>query len=367
MPYVPARVRQIPAASPTKTKAIAWALPLLIITGSMTLFEGAAARGQSGVSTTWAVSIVLPPRLVAGKPATLAVLGVDGRLAEGITVAIGETLRLKTDKTGRATFTTPVGPAVLIASGSGNSAAALIDADAASNGKQKLSVPAVVSVQDQFSICGADLIEPADTNRVNLNGERAFILAASPECVTVLANPRALPGPAKIAIDNSNGSWGAATTLVSLHFDPPIPALVPEKRSTLALHVQGSSEQLRVQVENRTPGVLRFVRGDTQSLTTSGGAENSGEIGVEAIRVGDFSFRARVLPAPDPESARRYLLAASALAPKDWKSRLSEYARDLQRHPDDVSKIGRNLQVMASATIPGDFKTLIESAKAALE
>src|ERR1700722_6582926 len=127
MSYFPARVHKIPAASPTK--AIAWALPLLIITVSWALFAGAAARGQSGVSTTWAVSIVLPPKLVAGKPATLAVLGVDGRLAEGITVAIGETLRLKTDKTGRATFTVPVGPSALIASGSGNSAAALIDAD----------------------------------------------------------------------------------------------------------------------------------------------------------------------------------------------------------------------------------------------
>jgi hypothetical protein len=313
------------------------------------------------------VTIILPPRLVVGKPATLAVLGVDGRLAEGVAVTIGESLHLKTDKTGRATFTTPVGPAVLIASGSGNSAAALIDADAPANGTQKLSIPAVVSVQDQFSMCGANLVEPADANRVSLNGERAFILAASPECITVQANPRALPGPAKITVENSSGAWASTTTLVSLHFDPPIPALVPEKRSKLALHVQGSSDQLRVQVENRTPGVLRFAKGDTQNLVTSGGSENSAEIAVEAIRTGDFSFRARVLPAPDAQSASRYLLAASALAQKDSKSRINGYARDLQKHPDDAAKIRRDLQAIASATIPGDFKTLIESARAALE
>jgi hypothetical protein len=333
----------------------------------LAFFVVGAARGQSGVSTTWAVSIVLPPRLVAGKPATLAVLGVDGRLAEGIAVTIGDALHLKTDKTGRATFITPVGPSVLIASGSGNSAAALIDADAPANATQKLSVPTVVSVQDQFSICGANLVEPADANRVSLNGERAFVLAASPECVTVLANPRALPGPAKITVENAGGAWAGATTLVSLHFDPPIPALVPEKRSKLALHVQGSTDQLRVQVENRTPGVLRFVRGDVQSLTTSGGAENSGEIAVEAIRSGDFSFRAKVLPAPDPQSASRYLLAAGTLAQKDSKSRIDGYARDLQKHPENVAKIRRELQAIASATIPGDFKTLIESARSALE
>ncbi len=350
-----------------KLKPVAWTASLVVAIVSLTLFAGVAARGQSGVSTTWAVSIVLPPKLIAGRPATLAVLGVDGRLAEGIAVTIGDSLHLKTDKTGRATFTTPVGPSVLIASGSGNSAAALVDADLPPSANRKLSVPPAVSVQDQFSICGADLVDPADANPVDINGERAFILAASPECIAVQANPRALPGPAKITIENSKGSWAAATTLVSLHFDPPIPALVPEKRSKLALHVQGSSEPLRVQVENRTPGVLRFVHGDTQSLTTSGGAENSGEIAVEAIRAGDFSFRARVLPVPDPQSARRFLLAAGALAPKDSKSRISGYARDLEKHPDDVAKIRRDLQAMASTTIPGDFKTLIESARAALE
>lgn len=366
MPLSASRSRKIQSSSSKKPAAITWVLSSAGLL-SLALFVGFAAQGQSGVSTTWAVSIVLPPKLVAGKPATLAVLGVDGRLAEGIAVSIGDSPHLKTDKTGRVTFTTPVGPSVLIASGSGNSAAALIDADTPSAEKQKVSVPAVVSVQDQFSICGADLVEPADANRVNLNGERAFILAVSPECITVQANPRALPGPAKITIENSNGAWAAATTLVSLHFDPPIPALVPEKRSKLALHVQGSTDQLRVQVQNRTPGVLRFVRGDTQSLMTSGGAENSGEVAVEAIRTGDFSFRARVLPTPDPPSASRYLLAAAALAPKDWKSRLDGYARDLAKHPNDVAKIRRDLQVMASATIPGDFKTLIESARAALE
>jgi hypothetical protein len=358
---------KIHSASSKKISAILWSMPILAAVAMLTVYPGAVARAQSGMSTTWAVSIVLPPRLVAGKPATLAVLGVDGRLAEGIVVTIGESLHLKTDKTGRATFTTPVGPSVLIASGSGNSAAALIDADTPANGAQKLSVPTVVSVQDQFSICGANLFEPADANRVSLNGERAFILAASPECVTVLANPRALPGPAKITIENSSGAWGSATTLVSLHFDPPIPALVPEKRSKLALHVQGSSDQLHVQVENRTPGVLRFVKGDTQNLVTSGGAENSAEIAVEAMRTGDFSFRARVLPIPDPQSASRYLLAASALAQKDSKSRISGYAHDLEKHPDNVAKIRRDLQAIASATIPGDFKTLIESARAALE
>src|SRR6202041_2223846 len=102
MSQSPSRSSKVHQASPKKISA---ATSMLLCAASLTLFVGAAVRGQSSVSTTWAVSIVLPPKLVAGKPATLAVLGVDGRLAEGIAVTIGESLHLKTDKTGRATFT----------------------------------------------------------------------------------------------------------------------------------------------------------------------------------------------------------------------------------------------------------------------
>jgi len=347
-----------------KVKAVALTLLVICLCGST---RPSSRRAQSAASTTWAVSIVLPPKLVAGAPATLAVLGVDGRLAEGITVTIGDALRLKTDKTGRATFTTPSGSPVVIANGSGNSVAALVDAAQLPDEKQGALVPPVVSLLDQFSICGGRFVDPADANHVAINGERAFVLAASPECIVVLANPRALPGPAKVTVENSSGEWIAGSTLVSLHFDPPIPPLVPGKKSELALHVQGSDRQLRVLVENRTPGVLRFSRGDTQDLLTSGGAENSGEVGVEAMSTGDFSFRARILPEPDPASARRYLLASQPMAPKEWKSRINGYARDLEHHPQDHAKILHDLQIMAATTIAGDFKTLLEAARTALQ
>lgn len=325
------------------------------------------ARAQSSPSTTWAVSIVLPPKLVAGKIATLAVLGVDGRLAEGITVTLGDALRVKTDKTGRATFTAPTGVEVIIANGSGNSAAALVDATESANEKKTLMVSPVVSLVDQFSVCGGHFLEQADANRVMLNDERAFVLAASPECLVVLANPRALPGPAKIVIENSLGRWEASTTLVSLHFDPPIPALVPERKSKLSLHVQGSDQPLHVLVENRTPGVIRFLRGDTQNLITSGGEENSGEVGIIAVSTGDYSFHARILPAPAPVSALRYLLAAEPLAPKEWKSRIKGYAHDLEHHPANAPKIASQLQIIATGTIASDFKTLLEAARSALQ
>ena len=53
------------------------------------LLPGGRRTRNPPASTTWAVSIVLPSKLVAGKLATLADPGRGGRLAEGITVNIG--------------------------------------------------------------------------------------------------------------------------------------------------------------------------------------------------------------------------------------------------------------------------------------
>lgn len=339
----------------------------MIFVGLLVLFPATSAPAQSTSATTWAVSIVLPARLVSGQPATLAVLGVDGRLAPGISVQFGNGQRVKTDKTGRASFTAPMGGSVLIAAAAGNSAAALVDPDVSTAPTQAPVVAPVVSQPDQFPICGHGFSGDADANHVTLNGDRAFVLAASPECLTVLASPRALPGPAKIFIETPGGQWDAATTLVSLHFDPALPPLVPDKRSKLVLHAQGSDQALRILVENKTPGVLRFLRGDRQELLTSGGAQNSADVAVQAITTGDFSFHARILAAPDVDVARRYLAEAVSLAPKDLQHNVRNLDERLTHHPGDTQKVARAVGEIMSTTMAGDFRTLLEATASALE
>ena len=338
-----------------------------IVGACLVLACGQTPRAQSTAATTWTVSIVLPARLVAGQPATLAVLGVDGRLADGITVDLGRGQRVKTDKTGRAFFTVPADLLVLIASAAGNSAAALVDAPTTGTGEQAATVAPVVSPVDRFSVCGGGFRGDVDANRASINGERAFVLASSPECIVLLASPRALPGPAKILMEAPGGQWNATTTLASLHFDPPLPPLVPEKRSKLALHVQGTDQALRLWVENQTPGVLRFLRGDRQEVLTSGGPQNSAEIEVQAVATGDFSFHGRILAAPDAGVARRYLTAAEAIAPKDLQHLLKNLADRLTHHPGDTQKVWRDTEAILATTMAGDFRTLLECAAAALQ
>jgi hypothetical protein len=330
-----------------------------------------ACAQETEPNTTWAVTIILPPRLVAGQPATLAILGVDGRLAEGVTVEVGalsgSVQRVKTDKTGRAVFEAPSDAGVLIAKASGGSAAALIDAPASSGASPSLALAPVISTQDQFSICGGQLQGDEDSNHVVLNNDPALVLAASPECLVILPGPRVIPGPAKISIQSATVQWNLTATLVALVFDPPFPALVPEKKSHLTVHVQGSDRPLAIEAQNKTPGVLQFLRGDVQVLHTSGGSQNLATIEVQAIRSGDFSFHARLLSPPDVAAARRYLEAAQPRAPKDLERPVKNLEDRLRHHPRDTEKASTELDAILAASISGDFRTLLASARASLE
>jgi hypothetical protein len=339
------------------------------------LFFGASsvAHPQSSPSTTWAVTIVLPPKLVADRPATLAVLGVDGRLAEGVIVDLGShsgiEVRVKTDKTGRAVFLAPSDTGVLVAKASGASAAALIDPPLTPNSPQTtISLPPVVSLQDAFPICGGAFHGEVEADHVTLEGDPALVLAASPECLVILPGPRALPGAAKISIQMVRApDWTGETTLVALHFDPPAPPLITEKKSNLVLHVQASDQPLNILVENKTPGILRFLRGDSQKLVTSGGAQNVATVEIQALSTGDFSFHARLLASPEPEVARRYLEAAVKIAPKGLQRQVQNLANRLGRNPRDAQKVAVEIQKIALFTMEGDFRTLLNSAHSALE
>jgi hypothetical protein len=342
---------------------------------SIALLLGAASRTylQDAVSKTWAVTIILPPKLIAGRPATLAVLGVDGRLAEGIIVDLGShsgiDVRVKTDKTGRAVFLAPTDASILIVKASGAAEAALVDPPLTPNSeKNEISLPPVVSRIDAFPICGGGFRGEADANHVKLNEDPALVLAASHECLVILPGPRVEPGPANISIETGDDSpYSGTTTMVALHFDPPMPPLVPEKKSTLVLHVQGASTPIRILAENKTPGVLRFIHGDSQEVLTSGGAQNAATIQIQTLSTGDFSFHARILQNPDPQTARRYLEAAQPLATKDLQNQIQSLVKQLAHNPRDTRKVSTELEKILSYTIAGDFRTLLESARAALE
>ncbi|MGH9712351.1 MAG: hypothetical protein ACRD5M_03525 [Candidatus Acidiferrales bacterium] len=324
------------------------------------------SHAQSAANATWSVTIVLPTQVTAGRAATLAVFGADGKLASGVVVEIAKDQKVTTDTTGRAAFTAPSEGSFFIAKSSGRAAAALVDPVDPAADSQTIRVAPLISVKDSFSICGRGFRGEADANKVKINEERALILAASPECLIVLPGPKVAPGTATISVQTGEAHWTATTTVVSLEFESPQPALMPEKKSKLVVRADGSDQPLWIVAENQTPGVLEFLRGDVQKLRTSGGARNFTAIDVRAIRSGAYSFHARLVPASDPAIAERYLRAAEVPAPKELQHRLGGLAGRLALHPRDAQKVQREVERILSTTIAGDFRTLLESADAAL-
>jgi hypothetical protein len=325
-----------------------------------------SAQAESPSSTTWTATIVLPPKIVASNPVTLAVLGIDGRLASGVTVELGDDRRVTTDRTGRAFFNAPSVGSVLLARSSGTSTAALVDAAPPVGVLPTIAVAPVVSLRDRFSICGSGLRGNSDENRVKIDGAPVLVIAASPECVVVLPERKATPGAAQLSVAASGAALTATTTVVALDFESPDPPLLPGKRGRLVIGAHGSEDRLRIVVDNQTPDVVRFLRRDVQELLTSGGPRNFAALEVQAIRSGDFSFRARLLSAPDVDAALRYLQAAGPLAPNRLQHDLSKLASRLAHHPRDFEQVRREVEQMSSVAVAGDFRTLLEAARAAL-
>ena len=353
----------------SSVEMFAWAFPAAVLL-SIVLSMACPSLGQTQPlgSATWTVSLVLPARVVAGKPAMLAVLGADGRLASGVTVEVGNE-RVTTDGTGRASFTAPPAGHALLANASGASAAAVIDSAPSMGTQGSIAVAPVVALRQPFSICGFNFQGDAQTSHVRINGEPALVMAASPECLSVLPGAKAVPGSAQISVASAatpGGRWSARTTLVALDLELQETKLTPGQKTTLTVRVRGSDQRLRVGVENQVPGVLRFIRGDVQQTGTCGGPNNIAQIEVQTIRSGDFSFDAKLMPAPDEDLARAYLQAAVPLATHDLQRDVTRLLKHLEQHPRDFEVVRRNIDGILSDTIASDFRTVLVAARTAL-
>lgn len=318
-----------------------------------------------GAARLSSIDVILPPKLVAGAPATLATLGADHRLIGHVQVVLENGTTVETDATGRANFTAP-SEQVLIAKAGGASAATLIDARSVAGANHQLHVSSVAALHNSLNLCGGPFNGNAEADRVEVNDEPALVIAASPECLVVIPAANASPGVAKISVETGTHVERATLTLVGLDFEPPDPPLTPGEKGWLTVRASGSNQPLRIVVENESSDVLQFEKGDVQELTTSGGDPNSARIRVQGVRSGDFLLNARIVPPPDTLTARRFLDAAEPLATTELARVVKKMEATLARHPNDAEKIRAELDGMLEATSPGDFRTLISAARAAL-
>ena len=331
---------------------------------SLQLLRGAQTPSSA---YAWMLSIVLPSRVVAGKPAMLAVLGSDGKLLPDTPVDVAGT-RVTTDATGRAYFKAPPAGRFLIAKASGFSAATLIESAAVATTNVETVAPEVAAIREPFSICGSGFGGNPEAAHLRINGNPALVLAASPKCLTVLAGRDAKPGLAQISITSAVEAGlqrQATTTLVALDPTFSSPNVVPGQKAKITVRVAGSEKRLRVAIENQSPGVLRFPGDDIQEVLTTGGKENIAEVETQTIRSGDFSFSAKLLSPPDESVAMIYLGSASSIAPDPARKDLGRLVKDLGRR-HDLAGARRQLNQIIGQNMPGDFRTLLVAARQAI-
>src|SRR5215470_807528 len=160
---------------------------------------GLIAQAQQPPAASNARILLVPRRMISGERATLAVLDVNGRLTPDVTIQFSNGDKVKTNATGRALFVAPLNQGALFASivgRPGRVATAILPAGSMENTTRVESAQQIASLSDRFEITGNGFCGDADKNTVMVGGEPAFVLASSPNALTVLPPLDAQPGEA---------------------------------------------------------------------------------------------------------------------------------------------------------------------------
>ncbi len=326
---------------------------------------GVAAQTAPGTT------IILPGTLVAGAPATLAVLDAGGRLVAGVEVEFGGGERRSTDATGRLIFTAPDTPGVLSVSlpGQSTGASALVIVPPAQTpaGLRILEIQRLIALRDRFTIRGAGFRGVADENRVTLGSELAAVLAASPVCLVALPGKNAVPGPVQLQVEAGGTTTSTSpVTLVALEMSAEKPHLAPGEAGQLVVRVVGTDQPVELEARDLSPEIVEFPAGSPQRRATQGGTQNNAIFEIRGKSAGDYSIDVRLVPQaqglPDVAAARQQLLLAQAMVPARFAAHLERLIQDLERHPQDAVQVRDALEKMLAQKPEGEFGRRIEAA-----
>lgn len=333
---------------------------------AMTVALSAAAQSSA--------TLVIPTKLVAGEPATLAVLDAEGRLVPGAKVEFSGGVELTTDETGRAVFTAPAQPGVITIrlAGAAFTTTVVLAADHPADELILDDVPGLVAVGNRFRVGGVGFRGEADGNAAHIGEQAAVVLASSPMELQLTPGPGAQPGQAKFRVEvGGQRTEPVSLTVVALEMSADKPSLAPKEKGKLTVRALGSYMRLELEVRNATPEIVRLRKGDVQRLLTSGGAENTATLNLEGRSAGEFSIAVRLVPRPaglpDTDSALRHLLQAVRFAPNDdVRKRISRQVHRLERHPQDAPRVRNELERILSENSAGPFGRAVEAAWKAL-
>jgi hypothetical protein len=245
--------------------------------------------------------LILPRRVTAGEPGTLAVLDVNGRLTPGAHVVFTTGAQVTTDATGRGMFTAPAAAGTVFASIQGRPGrVALTVVEAAQGVDPPLvirSAPRFASAGDRFELNGSGFCNVADANRVMIAGQPGLVLAASSLSLVVLPPEGMLPGPQGVTLACGNrGASSITVTFVALQLQASAAPLAPRESRELLVRITGSDARLLLEARNLAPEIAELEGGNPVRATSSGGAENTARFKVTGRTRGSFLISIRLVP-----------------------------------------------------------------------
>jgi hypothetical protein len=361
-----------------RLKAPGCSLAFILLAGVCPRLAAAQQSPQSPASPA-ARLIVLPPKVLAGTQATLAVLDSQGRLLPNTVVELSDGQNVTTDATGRATFKTGVQPGTLVARVSGQGITAPTSVVAAEDtsqhaapsgplaGAKVVSYPHIVAIHDRFTLEGSGFRGAADLNHVYLADEPCLVLAASPLSLVALPGPRVPVGTVNLHVTVGGVDAGHfAIAAVLLEFSGPAEEVSAGSAGKLILHAHGTSEPLLLEIRNGSPGVIQLPKGNVQRLKTSGGDENIAPVEVRFVTGGNYSVSARLISAdanqPDLQLARRRLAEARKIASSGWSARIDQVLLKIDQAPQDLPQIRAQLRSMLDDKPAAPIASLLDSA-----
>ncbi len=341
---------------------------------------GAAQTPQKTHASPAPRLILLPPEVVAGRQATLAVLDSQGRLLPDVEVDLSGGQKVTTDVTGRAIFKAPDKPGTLVAKASGRAVPATTvvvepegpEMQAISKGSPKPNVnvtsyPHILAIYDRFTLQGSGFQGAADSNHVSLNGDPCLVVASSPVSLVVLPGPSVPIGDVLLHVTVAGVDAGQfPVSAVLLEFSGPGEAVQAGSTGKLLLVAHGTTEPLLVEVRNGSPGVIQLPKGNVQQLKTSGGEENTAPVDVKFVTGGNYYVSAGLLSEgesqPDLASARKRLAEARKIASGDWPARIDHVLLKMDQAPQDLPQIRAELKGMLDDKPGAPLAPLLDSA-----
>lgn len=313
--------------------------------------------------------IVLPLDLIAGEPATLAMLTADGHVAPAVEIVLSSGQVLTTDESGRAHFLVPLqtGPLFARFLGSGlREAADVLPKQSSAADLQLTQVPKIASVGNCLIVSGSGFAGDADKNAVEIDGKRGLVLASSPAQLILMSPSDTALGLARLLIARGNSEVTTDITFVRI-----VPMTFSEmrirtgKEAAIHLLVQGTADPLNMEIKNLTAGVAQFGHGDTLFVRSRGGTDNWAMIRVKGLAAGQFSYSVRLqseYSQADPQVTIDFLRAAQKIAGPDTGKKINSVVQEIQQKIGNREDLPKQLQRISDSSRSADVQALIRAA-----